>query len=741
MIRRVADLLWISAAIGAALLPGQNVVAQGIAVATLLVAPGAILLATGRAAIPTGGARAVLAVSLSVVLLMGLALALSLLGPVVGVERPLDATVAAPLLAIIGLSLGAMTFRTGRSGLHYMARGTDPRWLRSAGAGLLLPVAAVLGAERLNVGLPGDLALAVTVLSALLLLGTATLTLLGRRPPIATILFFVVLATAYAASARGTLLFGWDIQKEFSIAVETIARGRWIVPLDHDAYAAMLSLTGLPALIGVVGSLTAAETFRFVFPVFSALTVVGTFTLTRRFADRGPALIAVLLLLVASLALPRGMQGIARQEVAFLLFAALLIVAFVSRLGTNARRSGVIFLGLGIAVAHYSTGYTTVALLGTSLIAGLLLRRLRPASLRPLIFSPLVVLLVTAGVLGWNVGVHQASGEASSLSFSIAQEGLQILPDNGSGDLLSSWINGAGGTQVSAQEYHAKVIARTATADWIEVATGAADVTLSDATAERIPGLLPAIGGLYSLLAALVRQGLILLIVVAVFSALRGVYLGRSAVGAEAVTLALAALIMVVLLRLSTTVANFYNPERGALHAALIYAPAVAILLSSLLRRRERPIRIGVRLAVAGSSTIALVSALALSVQLFGGSPSAVHANSGEEYERLMISRAEYATAAWLGERKTDDLVVFSDRYGQLALISLPREQIDFIGPTIDPSGVDALAYVYASRTNIISDRSRGSEKGLFAVFRFPREFYEGSRAIVYATEVTRVYR
>lgn len=739
--RHFVDPLWIVGAIAVSLLARENVAASAITVATLLLAPGAILLGAARAAIPFGGARVVIAIALSALLLMALSLTLSIGGPIVGIDRPLDAVFAAPLLALAGLLLAGIGLIRGESGLLYLTRGVHARDLLVVAAGALLPIAAVLGAERLNVGLPGDLALTVTVVTALLLLGALALTFAGRRPPVATLLFFGVLATAYAVSARGTLLFGWDIQKEFSVGLETIARGRWIVPADQDAYAAMLSLTGLPALIGVVGSLDLAEVFRFIFPVFSALTVVGVYTLTRRVAPPGPALAAIVLLVVASLALPRGMQAIARQEVAFLLFIALLIVAFGSRLPDRTKAVGVVLAGLGIAVAHYSTGYATVALLTTTLLVTTLLRRIRPEIITRRVFSPLVVLLVATGVLGWNIGVNQATAETSSLSFSISREGLQLLPGSDRADLISSWINGSGGSRVPATEYRDAVLERIQSVEWIRIHPDASSTPLVDASAARLTGLAPSLAPLYDLVSLVVRQGVLVLIVIAVAAALHAAWSRRYLPGAEAAALALAALLMVALLRVSGTVAGFYNPERGALHAALIYAPAVALLLAATLRLRPRAIRLAARWGVPAVSTVALMGALALASQLVGGSPSAAHTNAGEEYERLAISRAEYATANWLSERNDQELVIFTDRYGQIALLSVPRERITYLGPTIDPVGVDTQAYVYASRANIVEGRARGSEEGRFAVFVFPRDFYESTRAIIYATEVTRVYR
>jgi hypothetical protein len=200
----------------------------------------------------------------------------------------------------------------------------------------------------------------------------------------------------------------------------------------------------------------------------------------------------------------------------------------------------------------------------------------------------------------------------------------------------------------------------------------------------------------------------------------------------ELALLAGAVFVMVVLLRVSGTLALLYNPERGALHAAILYAPVVAILIARFLEA-PRKTRLLTVLLLPLSQTINLTGALSLVPQLVGGSPSAAHASMGEEYER-------HATATWIADRDDDPLLVATDRYGGIVLLSTPRGRIAS-SPTIVPSGVDVRAYVYASRANIVEGRARGKEGDRFAIFSFPFEYFAATRATVYATEETRVYR
>jgi hypothetical protein len=738
-VNRLLTPLWLLAAIVVSLVAEPSAATQAIAVGTLLLLPGAALLAFARLPFRSSAGRVVAAVALSVTLLMATSLVLSLVGPLLGVERPLDTEVAVPTLVLCGVLLVTVGALRQRDAGAYLLRGVNVRGIITAAISLVLPVLALLGAERLDAGASGDLAIVVTAATLLLLLAALSAALGGRRPPVATLLFAAVLATAYAVAARGTVLFGWDIQQELAVALETIGRGRWVVPADNDAYAAMLSITSLPALIGDVGKLTAAEAFRYVFPIFSALTAVGVHEACRRVAPRSAALGAVLLLIVGSLALPRGMQAIARQETAFLLVAALALVAFESRLSIRTRRTSVLVAGAGIAVAHYSTGYAMVALLLATAAFGLVIALRRPELRQTRVFTPLVVASFTALIVGWNVVLVGASIEIERLSNSVIDEGFVLLPDGGEQGPIAAWLRGSDSSLVPVSELEQAVAERVTLEVWRETDPAAALVELQDVTASRTDGIAPGFAWAFDLARILVRQGIILLCAAAVIVSLISLHRQRNPLTTELALLAGAVLVMVVLLRVSGTLALFYNPERGALHAAILYAPVVTILIARFLEA-PRKTRLLTVLLLPLSLTINLTGALGLDPQLVGGSPSAAHASIGEEYERLAISRAEYATSTWIADRDDDPLLVATDRYGGIVLLSTPRGRIAS-SPTIVPLGVDVRAYVYASRANIVEGRARGKEGDRFAIFSFPFEYFAATRATVYATEETRVYR
>src|SRR5262249_32690025 len=105
---------------------------------------------------------------------------------------------------------------------------------------------------------------------------------------------------------------------------------------------------------------------------------------------------------------------------------------------------------------------------------------------------------------------------------------------------------------------------------------------------------------------------------------------------AELIGLALGALAIVVILRISTTFAAAYNPARGLPHATLLYAPALAACAAIGLAWLAR-VRVAAGAAVAGTAVIVLVTlanATGLGATLVAGSPAASLASYGEEVER-----------------------------------------------------------------------------------------------------------
>jgi uncharacterized membrane protein len=154
---------------------------------------------------------------------------------------------------------------------------------------------------------------------------------------------------------------------EFGTALSTIHAGAWVVPANHNPYAAMLSLTVLPAILHSLVRLRLLAFFQLVIPaimallplaVFSTIRSVPRWITTGRNAPRpGLAFAVVVALIISSVAFSSELVSITRQAMALTLVTALVMVLFNR---TMLKRPSQIVVGLlivEISFTHYTTSY------------------------------------------------------------------------------------------------------------------------------------------------------------------------------------------------------------------------------------------------------------------------------------------------------------------------------------------------------------------------------------------------
>ena len=129
----------------------------------------------------------------------------------------------------------------------------------------------------------------------------------------------------------------------------------------------MLSVTVMPAELHFLSGLPALLVFKVVYPMIDALFPVAIFGLARKILTRPWAFIAAAFT-ITQYAFTE-LAGIARQEIALVLFAALA--------RGHARSTGfpggprwrlVGLLGVALALSHYSTTYVAITVLGLLLV-------------------------------------------------------------------------------------------------------------------------------------------------------------------------------------------------------------------------------------------------------------------------------------------------------------------------------------------------------------------------------------
>jgi uncharacterized membrane protein len=657
---------------------------------------------------------------------------LSWAGPWVGIERGLDREVQLWVYAVV---LGGCAYMERRGGgwLPGIKNLGGSRRVRHTAYAVLLPLLALVGATKLNRGNGNDLALAA-MLGAWMMLAVAVAVSGGKRAErreggIITGLFGAALSITWGSSLRGGWPSGWDLQKEYGVAEATAAAGRWSTAAAGDAYNAMLSITALPAQLSSLTGIGVATILRGAYPVLLAAVVPVSYVALRRIVRVRAATITVVLLLLAARAYPQQMPAVARQEVALYLFTvALAVIA-----GSGAVRSRKILVAglLGaIAFTHYTSSYATAFMCLVAAGAGLLDRK-RPDAKERILTLP-VAAAVIAVSLGWNLFVAGSTSFYDEPARRVEREGLQILENREESDgILQRWLQGTGTRYGSVEEYAEVLEAATQNElDWLrpdprlvgDVATSAAPIH---------NGPLAAWSSAWNLVTTGAYQALVLLTVLAVAWTM---WRNRRRTGTDLFGMLLAAFALNALLRVSSSAATFYNPERGALHSGIVLCFALAPFIERLVEKRK--------LGALGSVAIACVltySTWGLGTMTFAGKPRAAVANYGEDVERFVYSQAERRAAEWLAANVKDGLVQ-SDRYGRVLLTGTPEATYGNVD-IVHPSYIDERAWVFATRTNIIEGRARGYMDKIFSVYQFPIDQLERERAIVHATEYSRVYR
>jgi len=708
--------------------------------ASLLIIPGAFIQSFFGYTAPRPASRIIVAAALSIAAVCTVGGLASLFGKLSHIAHPLNTPAQYWIWAVLLGGAALASTLTKRDPLYAVVRSAPPYSGLISLLFIPLPVVAALGAAQVNAGHAATLSTIALVLAVVApLLVAAVFWRKNTSFPISALLYASSLATLLVTTLRSNHLFGWDIQQEYGVGTQTIHAGIFSVPANHDAYASMLSLTALPAQIHSLTGLSLQLFLRLLVPAVLALLPVAAFALARSrptwpvsttpLARDGLALLLSVSLVLASAVYPAAMPSIARQSLALILVAA----AAIALLLNASRRPAIIIAGIllaSLSFVHYSTSYMMAGIILIAWAASFASTRIASdTSSKPTnepsprrVVLPLVFVTIIAA-FAWNIGItHNNALSQPSGAFKAAGVALQ--------------------GSVSAQNIPAPVYERQLnifladTAPWIQPVRGSSNYNIHTTSAPKMTGIAPASKIWWNRLVFLAHEAVLVFEGLTVLFCAWLWFKRRNDFNADLFGFALAAGTLGVLLRFSGTMAQFYNPERGALVSSLLILPAAAALASFAVARFSKWL-------VAPSillATILVVSATGLSVPVTGGNPPAALWSKGENVERFAVSAPEFTTASWINSTIPDNAILQSDRYGQLAILNFPIH--DRVLPELVPANVDKRAYVYASEPNTSLGRARGGlENGRYiSVFGFPYSFFDKDFYVVYSTGSTRVY-
>ncbi len=702
-----------------------NAFGQIFLLVTILLLPGSAIASLLRIRLESISSRVILTVAFGTTFIMVMGYLVSLIGPHIGVQRPLDRMPQIWLWGVLLLVLTVACAIVKRDPVAYVFEGVEPYHVYYSSIFLVFPIVAAIGAFRLNGGHGNDIAVVNYSVIIMLLVFTSIVT--WRRDvrfPISALVYSVSLAVVWAYSFRGEHLNGWDIQQEFGVCMETFSRGLWIVPPDHSAYAAMLSLTALPVQLHSLTGVDFIWIFKAVFTALLALVPLGIFLSVRRVATDGAATATAGLLVIGSIAYPQEMATLSRQALAFVLLTSIVVI-LGEDIGIRNQRLYFMVMGVSLSFTHYSTAYFQASILFVAWMATFIATGLKRSNRTGTVitFGPVICTLIAA--VGWNLLITHNNALVKP-SNRIVSSGLALSASTG--------IHAVPVAQYQKEILHSLKIL----VPQIEVLSEGRHLKLKNTAPPTLKGIAPGFAGIWDritvLKSDLVNASLTLSVPYLLYLWKREP--DRYDSEEDFFALGLGALFGAFLFRFSGTLAQFYNPERGALASNLYFSVPLAVAIMRSLRWRPK----FTGTLVISAMAIAMFDVFGLSRFLIGGGAPSSIVSQSESSERFFVSDAEYRAAVWTRAHILPAYLVQTDRYGSLAFLNAPG-RYHILDANV-PNVLDWRSYVYESKVNIIDQRSRGDSDNAhhIATYITPTKYFQSNFRLVYSSEFARVY-
>lgn len=422
---------------------------------------------------------------------------------------------------------------------------------------------------------------------------------------------------------------------------------------------------------------------------------------------------------------------------ATLLYAALLLVVLDTAQPRRTRWAFVTLLSLGVVVSHYSTAYLAITLLAIAAVLQLVISWFWP--LPKIAGAALLAIVVSVGgTTVWYSSLTHSTSNLEQFVQAAKGQGLNLLPNQGSNP-LATYLQGTSEQQLSPAQYQAYLNTYVKQNDpFIKPLPDATNprYALTPALAQAPPVTSASASSALNLASLLIQQ---LLNLLAGACALLLVLQRKAPVLVRQIgLLGLAGMVILVLARLSGTIAAEYNPERAFLQMMIILAIGVCWTLQKATERWKwtAPPALAVS---ALSFGLFFTGSSGLSGIAFGGGTPANLADNGPDYQEFVKTTPDLASAAWVNQAAPPSQLIYADNYAKLLLNTVNSNRPGLFD-AITPETIDQHAWVYATSTNLISDIVRSLSDNTAASYAFPLNFLTTNFNLVYTNGSAEVF-
>jgi uncharacterized membrane protein len=342
---------------------------------------------------------------LSLALLMVLGLLLNTLLPEMGVLAPLTTINIVFSMSIVTLFLSFLLLKRDRFiGTEISQVSSNFKLPSFAILLVVFPFLTILGAELANFSKNTIILMLLTVFTMIIVFCIFFKRLLPRSSyPLALFLiaFFLLIGTSLVSN----YLLGTDVQVEFYFAKLTNINSFWNYAIAQQ-YNGMLSVTVLPVIFAKFMNFDIEWIFKFVYPLIYCLVPITLYLAYRKQTNPTVAFLGVFLFMSMDTFFLQ-MLGLARQMVAELFFALIILLFVEETLSISKKRVLFVIFSFILIVSHYSLAYLFAFLVLLSLLINWLFNRGENKS-KPLIL-PVMASVYILAILGWNLLVSPSA--------------------------------------------------------------------------------------------------------------------------------------------------------------------------------------------------------------------------------------------------------------------------------------------------------------------------------------------
>jgi len=550
-------------------------------------------------------------------------------------------------------------------------------------------------------------------------------------------------------SLRSWHILGWDINQEYLVFTLTNSAKYWSPYASGSAYNSCVSITILPTIFASFTKINNEYIYKLIFPILFSIVPLMIYLSTKKFLSEGYAFLTSFFFISQYWFIAQ-MPALARQEIAFIFLALILLLIFNHELNESTKAFLYIIIGMSIILSHYSTAYVWLATMVVCYALGLLLKIFFLKNLK-IIFSFKYILLMILITFLWqfqlNVPPHNFGSILSTTIYDISNIFSKDSITSGFNRLTFKNLNINNDQNVSnnyltmTEEYKNKALILYPESTYRDYSPRA---VFSEELKSQVPIEISI--DVFNLLKVIRLILIVILPIIGIFHLFkkhfykknknRDISNLKNSIG-NYILISISTLPLIVLFLFLPSVQTQYNLTRMYLQGLLSFSFLTILggyyLLYKLRLNKISYFILGLILILFFLSSTGLVS------QLIGGNPLLPLNNFGGEYDMFYTAQLDVKSAEWLANKREGNSMIYADEVAGLRLTS-SAYIIDYTFDIL-PSTIDTRSYVYLNQTNVERGKIYKRYNIDFLAYDTPIEFLNSNKNLIYNNGGSEVFK